>query len=63
MSATPATVTLGPVLTWSDRVNLIRCKVEILTLQADDYNWQCHVPVVVKAELEKTLLEIEELLK
>lgn len=43
----------------SDFIQLIRAKVDILKLKADSYEWQCTVPVDVKAELEKTLKEID----
>ena len=41
-------------------VNLTIAKVEILKMQADDYNWQVHVPENSKEQLIKTLEEIDE---
>lgn len=44
------------------KIDLIKAKVEILKLRADDYNWSCHVHEDVKEELAKTLIEIERIL-
>ena len=43
-----------------ERLEILKMKLEILKLKADDYNWQCHIPKDVKAGLEKILKEIEE---
>ena len=43
-------------------IDLIKSKVEILKLKADDYNWCCHVPKDVKEELDKTLTKIDRYL-
>lgn len=40
------------------RIELLKMKLEILKLKADDYNWQSHVPKAVRDELEKLLTEI-----
>jgi hypothetical protein len=39
-------------------LELMRMKLEILKLKADDYNWQCHVPKDVRQELEQMLVTI-----
>lgn len=46
----------------NQRFKLIECKLSILKLKADDYNWQCHTPNDVKLELEALLEEINRLL-
>jgi hypothetical protein len=50
-------------LTLSAKVDLIKTKVEILKMKADDYSWQCHVSEDVKAEFEKILVEIDNVLE
>ena len=42
------------------RLELIKLRVEILKLKANDYDWCCHVPADVKTQLEETLKEINE---
>lgn len=44
-------------------LQLIRMRIEILKLMADDYTWHCHVPKDVKAQLEETLGRINAELK
>jgi hypothetical protein len=44
------------------KFDLIRMKVDILKLKADDYTWQCNTPQEVKDELENCLKEINEAL-
>lgn len=44
------------------RVDLIKSRVEILKLKANDYEWQCHVPDAAKEGLEKALLDIDQAL-
>ena len=48
------------------QIELIKVKLEILKLKADDYSWQCHTPKDVKDQLEAMLIaintELEELL-
>jgi len=50
-------------ITSSDYVNLIRAKVDILKLKANDYEWQCHTPKKVKEDLEKALEKIEVMIE
>ena len=40
-------------------VELVKAKVEILKLKADDYTWQCYVDNKTKEQLENTLKEID----
>jgi len=40
-------------------VELVKAKVEILKLKADDYTWQCYVDDKTKEQLENTLKEID----
>ena len=47
----------------SEKFELIKMKLEILKLKADDYNWQCHTPDDVKQMLEEILEEINQELK
>lgn len=49
-------------ITASDYVNLIRAKVDILKLKANDYEWQCHTPKEVKQQLEEALEKINALI-
>ncbi len=42
-----------------DKFDLIKMKLEILRLKADDYNWQCHTPDDVRKELEEILKWID----
>ena len=44
-------------------VDLTKTKVDILKLKADDYTWSCHVDKNTKEILEKTLIEINEILE
>jgi len=45
------------------RLDLIKCKLEILKLKADKYNWQCHIPDDIKQELEELLVTINRELR
>lgn len=51
------------MISLTEKINLIKMKVDILKLKANDHDWQCYTPPKVKEELEKTLAEIEEMLK
>ena len=63
MKPRPVNIVATPTDRTQQRISLILAKVEILKLKADDYAWQCHVPKDVRDELEKALIEIEELLR
>lgn len=45
------------------KVELIKARVDILKLKANDHDWSCYVPDDVKDSLEKTLVEIDAHLK
>ena len=45
------------------RIELLKMKLEILKLKADDYQWACHVDKETKASLESMLVEIDNTLK
>jgi FtsZ-binding cell division protein ZapB len=42
----------------TERIELLKMKVEILKLKSNAYEWQCHTPQDVKDQLEQTLGEI-----
>lgn len=42
------------------RVDLIKARVDILKLKANDHDWSCYVPDSVKSQLEQTLVEIDK---
>jgi hypothetical protein len=44
------------------KVELIRAKMDILKLKANDHDWQCYVPEVVKFDILKMEKEIDNLL-
>jgi hypothetical protein len=50
-------------ITPSDYVNLLRAKIDILKLKADDHDWQCYVPKKVKEELEYALEKVNIMLE
>lgn len=50
-------------MTLTERFTLIKMKLEILKLKADDYNWQCHTPKDIQEELERMLVEINKALE
>lgn len=50
-------------ITPSDYVNLLKAKIDILKLKADDYNWQCHTPKKVKEEIESALEKVNIMLE
>lgn len=50
-------------MTLTERFTLIKMKLEILKLKADDYNWQCHTPKDVREDLERMLTEINKALE
>lgn len=50
-------------LTISVQLDLIKARIEILKLKADDCNWQSYVPKDVKEQLEETLVFINSQLK
>lgn len=45
------------------KVELVKARVDILKLKANQYEWSCFVPDDVKESLEKTLVEIDQHLK
>lgn len=45
------------------RIDLVKARLDILKLKANDHDWSCYVPSDVKISLEKTLVEIDEALK
>lgn len=45
------------------KIDLIKTKVEILKLKANDHDWCCYVPKEVKQQLEEVLIDIDEELK
>ena len=45
------------------KIDLIKARVDILKLKADQYEWSCFIPDDVKDSLEETLIEIDEKLK
>jgi hypothetical protein len=47
----------------NNTIELIKMKVEILKLKANDYEWNCHVPADVKDELEQVLMQINNALQ
>ncbi len=44
----------------SKKLELIKLKVDILKMKADDYNWKVNIPNDVQIELEQILSEINE---
>lgn len=46
-----------------EKIQLLRMKIDILKLKADDHDWQCYVPDNVKLELENALVEIDKALE
>ena len=44
-------------------IDLTLAKVEILKLKSDHYNWTCNIPEETQNSLEKTLLDIDSILK
>lgn len=45
------------------QIDLIKARVDILKLKANDHDWACYVPDDVKDKLNQTLLDIDEKLK
>jgi hypothetical protein len=45
------------------RMELIKAKLEILKLKANNYAWQCETPKDVREELEAMLVELNSELK
>jgi hypothetical protein len=45
------------------KIDLIKARIDILKLKANDHDWACYVPEDVKDQLEKTLVEIDQKLK
>jgi len=42
------------------RIDLIKARIDILKLKANDHDWVCYVPDNVKTQLERSLLEIDK---
>lgn len=47
-------------MTVTEILTLMKMKLDILKLKADDYTWACHTPQDVKDELERMLVRINK---
>lgn len=44
-------------------IELMRMKLDILKLKANDYGWQCEIPRDTREQLEAMLIRIDQMLQ